>query len=203
MREFCGTKGEREMPSKRLVLMVLVVAVATPLQGATSDPATAALDKLGVEATRMAESDLCFPASAEEYEALGKHAIVRIEASSALSSELPLKSAYIEVKGLQIPLRRVATLEKTEDRNPATAKGTRYWRQVSFYLVPLNLVKENARLVVDFTGPRRGFGITTFTSGSDWPAFVRLDEYDTPSDPDGDAVTSLLAREYPDDFPAK
>ncbi len=181
-------------------LTAMLIILTAPLNAASTDPALAALDKIGVEATRMADSDLCLPANAEEYEALGKNGVLRIEAASVLSSELPLKTAYIEVKGLQIPLQRVFTFSKLKDETDATSKGTRYWRQVSFYLVPLNLIGEGARLVVDFTGARRGFGITTFSDKSDRPAFIRLDEYNTPGEPNKDALSVLLAREYPDDF---
>lgn len=159
------------------------------------------LDSMGIDPSRGTDFDLCYPANSDEYEALGKHGVVRIDAQSILSSELPLTRAYLTVKGLNFPLRMLVTLDKVKD-DQANKRGVQYWRQVSFYLVPLNLLKGKggADLSVDFNGPRRGFEAGSI--GSQGPAFVRLDEYDTPSEPDMKALATLLAREYPDDFPS-
>ena len=63
-------------------------------------------------------------------------------------------------------------------------------------------VLAQARIVVDFNGSRAGFGVgPADVSGA--PAFVRLDEYDTPAEPDANAVVALLSREYPQDFSNK
>ena len=52
------------------------------------------LRKLGGEAIRQIHTDICFPATSEEYEALGKNAILMLESSSAIGTELPLRSVY-------------------------------------------------------------------------------------------------------------
>lgn len=183
-----------------LLAAVAIFCSVFPLHAASRAPVTSILDGMGAEATRMADYDLCFPATAEEYEAIGKNGIVRIEAQSAISSELPLKSVYLEVGGIRVPLRRIYIGDKFEDKVPATAKGTRYWHQISFYLVPLNIIKGKAELVIDFKGPRSGFGLGPLAIDGNAPAFVRLDEYDTPSEPEASAVNELLLREYPSDF---
>lgn len=188
------------MTKSRILLGAILLVAPVSLANARQDPGIAALEKLGGEAIRMADSDLCLPANAEEYEALGKNGVLRIEASSAISSELPINAAYLEIKGIQFPLTRIVAFDKFEDKEPATSKGTRYWHQVTFYRLPLNLIKQSARLVIDFRGNRRGFGVTTFAPSADRPAFVRLEEYNTPSEPDESALAALLAREYPDDF---
>jgi S1-C subfamily serine protease len=117
-----------------------------------------------------------------------------------MSAELPLKTAYLELRSLKIPLRRLVQFKKFQDQGPATANGTRYWRQVSFYLAPLNLLTRGARLVVDFSGQRSGFSVRKYEEGGVWPAFVRLDEYNTSSEPDASALEKLLQREYPGEF---
>lgn len=81
--------------------------------------------------------------------------------------------------------------------------GTR--NRVSFYLIPIQITKMEAELEVDFSGERKAFGVQKFSKGAgyfdkDAPAFVRLDEYDDPSEPDAKALAALLAREYPDYF---
>lgn len=188
------------MKIAKLLLGATLTVASGSLASAKPDPGLAVLESLGTEAIRMADADICLPANADEYEALGKNGVLRIEASSAISSELPIKSAYLEIKGLQFPLTRIVAFEKFEDAEPVTSKGTRYWHQVTFYRLPLNLIKQSARWAIDFRGARRGFGVTTFTPSSDRPAFVRLDEYNTPSEPDEAALAALLAREYPNDF---
>ncbi len=164
-----------------------------------SKSAEQSLAQLGMETIRSASYDLCLPARAEEYEALGKHAILRIEARSAIATELPLKAVYVAVGGIPVAFRRIILLDKWEGRDPSEEKSTS-WHQVSFYLVPLNLLKDAPALLVDFTGQRTGFGIGKIQFGPGAPSFVRLDEYDTPSEPSSDAINEILRREYPDDF---
>jgi hypothetical protein len=151
-----------------------------------------------LEPTREISFDVCFPATGQEYVALGKHAIVMLTSSSAISSELPLRSVYVMRSGVRVPLHRIALLEKHVDS--ASSRAT----QVSFYLLPIQLMKTDAVLLADFTGERSGFSISRFsaTNGLDpsAPAFARLDEYDTPSDPDPAVIAQVLAREYPDYF---
>ena len=153
------------------------------------------LARLGAHTIRGVSSDLCYPATAEEYEAIGKNAVLMLKASSALSTELPLKSAYLEVKGLHVPLQRFALLD---EHAISDAGGDAKTEQVSFYLVPLALLKEASSLAVDFTGDRKSFGVLYFERGKaldNAPAFVRLDEYNSASDPDMGAVRALMARE--------
>ena len=70
--------------------------------------------------------------------------------------------------------------------------------------MPTQLMKHDARILADFDGQRRGFGFFSFSAAegidAGAPAFVRLDEYDDPSDADMPAVQSVLMREYPDHF---
>lgn len=151
---------------------------------------------------RSVAFDLCYPSSSEEYEALGKHAILQLKSASAIGTELPLRSAYVLLKGVRVPLQRISLIEKQEVP-PSGQVDTAYVRQTSYYLVPIYLLKTDARVLVDFRGARTAFGVTSYSSKEapeNAPSFVRLDEYDTPSDPDMAVVAKVLAREYPEDF---
>lgn len=156
------------------------------------------LHSMGVDSTREVGFDLCFPATAQEYAALGKNAIVMLKASSVLETELPLRTAYLIQRGVRIPLQRVAVL----DKHLNTARKA---EQVSFYLIPIKAMKDDTELKVDFTGERKAFGVTGWSAtgglGAGVPAFVRLDEYDDPSDPDPVTIAQILTREYPSYFP--
>lgn len=153
------------------------------------------LKALSANVVRSIEFDLCLPATAQEYVALGKNAIIMLEASSAIETELPLKSVFVQVGEIRIPLQRIW-------RSEIAPSGDRFV-QVSFYLVPIQRTKKPGRLAADFAGERSDFGISTF--GPDFyddgaPAFARLDEYDNASEPDMDAVRRVLRREYPDQY---
>src|SRR3546814_4851187 len=77
-------------------------------------------------------------------------------------------------------------------RRSSDLNGDRY-EQVSFYVIPIQFTKQEGRLLADFTGERRGFGISTFgpTMYDDAaPAFVRLDAYDSPGEPDEASLRS-------------
>lgn len=178
-----------------ILLTGAVGALPAAAQTPPKKPVDEVLRELGGEAIREIHSDICFPATSEEYEALGKNVILMLEASSAVGTELPLKSAYVLHKGVRVPLQRVALLAKTDEPSGAT-------KQISFYLMPIHFMKVDAELLADFSGERKGFGILYFSSkeGIDEsaPAFARLDEYDNPSEADLTAVERVLIREYPE-----
>ena len=161
------------------------------------------MTKEGLEPVRHVAFDLCWPANGIEYAELGKQAVVRLESATAIASELPLQTVYIEARGIKFPLRRIAVLARTQDEPPADPQAPRYDRQISFYLLPLNLTKIEGELRVDFSGQRTEFGVTSFPITDQTPAFARLDAYDTPAEPEAQALTALLLREYPDDFPSR
>lgn len=172
-----------------------ICATTAGAQTSTADP-DSIIKSFGGEAIREVNSDICFPATAEEYEALGKNAILMLRTSTAIATELPLKAVYVIYKGVRIPLHRIALLDKYQDSTSGRAI------QVSFYLLPIQLMKVDSQILVDFSGSRKAFGIITFSAqeGLDAgaPAFARLDEYDAPGDADTDTVARVLAREYPD-----
>jgi hypothetical protein len=195
-------QGKLEAMSKTLkyyLLTVFSITISSPIfaqKEATG--AEAALRNLGVEAIRQVDSDICLPATAEEYEALGKNAILMLDSCSAISTELPLRGVYAVYKNIRIQLHRVLLLDKAAEDD-----GSRT-RQVSFYLLPIQLMKSDVKVEVDFSGQRKAFGILTFSekAGLDKgaPAFARLDEYNDPADADPKAITEILAREYPTYF---
>jgi len=84
----------------------------------------------GIEPTRQVHSDLCYPASYQEYVRVGKYAIVMLEASTVISDELPIRAAYLIQNTVRVPLQRIAVFDKSID---AAGAG----KQVSFYLVPI------------------------------------------------------------------
>lgn len=147
---------------------------------------------------RYISIDICLPATAEEYEELGKHAIVALDSTSAISTELPLRSVYLMHKGVRIPLQKIAELPKKQNADGSSAS------QTSFYLIPIQMMKSDAKILADFKGGRTDFGIMTFSESegleADAPAFARLDAYDTPFDPNMGAVQRVILREYPTYF---
>ena len=168
-------------------------ASAAQAQSAATSKVDAAMRALDLQTIRGTNYDICFPANAPEYEALGKNAILMVRASSAISTELPLRSVYVTVKGLRTNLQRV----HLEPRQEAGDKS----EQVAFYLLPLRFIKSDAALAADFTGARQGFGMTQFSARAlpkEMPPFARLDEYDQPVDADLATVREVLLREYPD-----
>lgn len=152
------------------------------------------LAKDGLQTIRGVDSDICYPANAAEYQALGKSAILMLKSDTAIATELPLRSVYLIHQKVRIPLQRLAATAKTEDdKGRAT--------QFSFYLLPIHYMKLDADLPVDFTGDRTDFSVMSFEAKSrddHMPAFARLDEYDMPQDADPKSVAEVLAREYPD-----
>lgn len=97
------------MSVRNVVLISTLLLVCSPAAGSqTSAEVDRALAEMGMAPTRGVDSDICYPATAQEYEALGKNAILMLTSSSVLATELPLRSAYLEVKGVRVPLQRIA-----------------------------------------------------------------------------------------------
>jgi len=189
-------------PAAALAIAAMLAAVtcAGPAAATPKKPARdvdAVLRQLGASTIRGIDSDICLPATAAEYEALGKNAVVMVTASSAIATELPVRSVYALHKGVRIPLRRIALLPPSVD---AEGRVT----QISFHILPIQLMKRDTQLLADFTGERKAFGFHSFTAAKGLdagaPAFARLDEYDDPSEPDDAALRDLLKREYPSQF---
>ena len=182
------------MANFRIVLAAFALGLVASASVAEA-PANSALTDIASQTIRSIDFDLCLPADAYEYSALGKHAVIKLVSTTAIAAELPLTSVFVEIAGVRVPLRRVW-------RSETTSVGERF-EQVSFYVVPIQLTKKKSRLAVDFSGDRKNFGVTSFGPNFydvDTPAFVRLDEYDNPGEPDDDALRSMLVREYPEIF---
>lgn len=175
-----------------LSLLLFAAPSAVGAQSRAANPVDAVAARLGLESTRGIDFDICYPANAAEYEALGKNAIIQVTASSAIATELPLRTAYLVTRGVRVALQRVGGGDVREEDGRAV--------QVSYYLLPIHLMKTDARVLVDFRGARTGFGVTDFSARSSpdaMPRFARLDEYDQPGDPDLAVVSTVIAREYP------
>lgn len=180
----------------------ITAALAAAVIASTATPALAQssaeiMKGMGLESTRTIDGDIAYPATSDEYDALGKNAVLMVDASSVVASELPLRSVYAVVNGVRIPLRRIMLGDKRYNEEE------QHTRQVSFHLVPIQVLKNKVALQADFGGSRTGFGFMSFGKGeavSGAPAFVRLDEYDAPGEPDPDATVAMIRREYPDRF---
>lgn len=180
----------------------LAAIVSSPVAAAPKQKAKDLTTReIGQGIIRAVDYDLCLPATAEEYEAIGKNAVLRLSASSVLSTELPLQRVYLSTKGLKVPLRKLMDfpLSKTVEGTDPLKPGDR-WEQASFYLVPINLIKAGGDLLADFRGARTGFGVGSLSMKSTSPVFLRLDEYDTPGEPEPKALSEMITREYPADF---
>jgi len=101
---------------KRLALFPAILAAAILVCGfsqvqSSKEELDRVAAELGLESLRGIDYDICFPNSPEEYEKLGKNAIILIKASAAVSTELPIKSTYIAYGGEKFNLHKIYTTE--------------------------------------------------------------------------------------------
>jgi hypothetical protein len=190
---------------------IIILASATsslglvfgPTAGAVAQPLrqdlNAALEQLGAATVREVASDIALPADSAEYNALGKNAVLQLTATSAHVGELPLRSAYVLVGDVRVPLHRVAVLPPESVTLTRAGRSETYTRQVAFYLMPIYLLTREAQLKVDFAGRRDEFGVSRFGGSAldGAPTFVRADDYPFPSEPDLAAIRRLITREFP------
>src|SRR3546814_14046882 len=76
----------------RLIVTAIVLAASSfgTAFAKSADP----LQGLAKHMVRSIDFDLCLPADAIEYEALGKHAVIQLVTSTAIAAEPPLNSVY-------------------------------------------------------------------------------------------------------------
>lgn len=185
----------RALPLGLVAALWTTAAISQPLPSRLEQ----VLGQLGATSVREVSSDIALPADSEEYEALGKNAVLLLTAHSAQASELPLRSAYVAVGDIRVPLQRITALPVESVTVSRSGRPETYARQVAFYLVPIYLLTRDAHLKVDFAGRRDGFGVTRFSASAldEAPTFVRADDYGYPSEPDLTAARALIVREFP------
>lgn len=162
------------------------------------------LASLGATTVRNVSYDIALPADSTEHEALGKNAVLMIEASTAFPSELPLRSTYVTTNEVRVPLQRIAVLPAWQGTARRGDQEDTYTHQIAFYLIPIYLLKREAQLFVDFDGRRDAFSVSRFPLAlTGAPTFIRADDYDFPSEPDLQSAGALIVREFPDLFQAE
>ena len=159
------------------------------------------IQKMAPSAARFPVFDLAWPLTADEYRALGRHAVLFVAAISQEAEELPPRRVYIKAKDRTIELERLS-LERLSSvrRNvpagtlPHTVFGP--YREDSFYLVPIGSYIQEWLLVTDFAKNRNEFTVTRGPLGP--PDFIYADRNRSAvARPDAATLKDVLAREYP------
>lgn len=146
-------------------------------------------------AARYVVYDIAWPATAEEYRALGRHAILFISAVSQKDEELPLKQVYTRQGGKSLPLKQLSS--KRRDVLPGSLTHTMFgpYREDSFYLVPVGALMQEWKLLADFAKNRNEFSISL--SQLNPPRFIQADRSRNAGKVDPAALKTMLAREFP------
>lgn len=187
------------MRAARALAAGVILAIAPP-DIAMAQPHEADLGQMlpgpNAAGARRIDFDICLPATAEEYAALGKNAILMLRASSKDAAALPLAAVYIGRGAERMMLRQIMLLRTTTDE-------TSGWTvQHAFYLLPIRAMKQDGTLAADFHDEGEAVRLADFTARAELgpyaPAFARHDGEDMPGEPDQAVLTRVLAREYHD-----
>ena len=146
-------------------------------------------------AARYVVYDIAWPATAEEYRALGRHAILFLSAVSQNTDELPLKQVYTRQGGKSLPLKQLSS--KRRDVPPASLTHTMFgpYREDSFYLLPVGALMQEWKLLTDFAKNRNEFSISL--SQLNPPRFIQTDRTRNAGKVDPAALKTILEREFP------
>lgn len=146
-------------------------------------------------AARYVVYDIAWPATAEEYRALGRHAILFLSAISQNTDELPLKQVYTRQGGKSIPLKQLSS--RRRDVPPGSLTHTMFgpYREDSFYLLSVGALMQEWKLLTDFAKNRNEFSISL--SQLNPPRFIQTDRTRNAGKVDPAALKAILEREFP------
>ena len=146
-------------------------------------------------AARYVVYDIAWPATAEEYRALGRHAILFLSAVSQNTDELPLKQVYTRQGGKSLPLKQLSS--KRRDVPPGSLTHTMFgpYREDSFYLLSVGALMQEWKLLADFAKNRNEFSISL--SQLNPPRFIQTDRTRNAGKVDPATLKTILEREFP------
>lgn len=114
--------------------------------------------------SRFGEVDIAYPASAEEYCALGGYSVAAVVVFSQNQEELPIERTYFQTSSEKIfPLEKIGVcvddryladrIKETKDDH-----GNFYFENISFWAIPTGLFMDPGGLAaIDFKGERKAF----------------------------------------------
>lgn len=146
-------------------------------------------------AARYVVYDIAWPATAEEYRALGRHAILFLSAVSQKDEELPLKQVYTRTGGKSLPLQQLSSKRRDVPGGSLTHTMFGPYREDSFYLLPVGALMQEWKLLADFAKNRNEFSISL--SQLNPPRFIQTDRTRNAGKADPAALKAILAREFP------
>jgi hypothetical protein len=151
-------------------------------------------------AQRQVIVDLAYPASAEEFNAMGGWTLLLLSATSHDSAELPLKRAYVRVGEKLVDLQQVSgskcsTLPPEED---ALIRAFGPHRCDALYYLPVVFTLMPIELLVDFATVRSEFIVTRFPMSSSHGSLPSGIDLEAPIGvPSPDAAEAFAKREFP------
>jgi hypothetical protein len=146
-------------------------------------------------AARYVVYDIAWPATAEEYRALGRHAILFLSAVSQNADELPLKQVYTRQGGKSLPLKQLSSKRRDVPSGSLTHTMFGPYREDSFYLLPVGALMQEWKLLADFAKNRNEFSISL--SQLNPPRFIQTDRTRNAGKVDPAALKVILEREFP------
>jgi len=202
---------------RRLLIVALALFVATtadaqtltrrPVSQGAVTPAdmTERLEKAAMRtkeqapkgAARGSSIDFCWPASAEEYQAIGKYVLVLVSVVTQDAAELPLRRVYVTVNGEQTELAKLSSQRRDVKKGSTTHPILGPFREDGFYVAPAGLMMRDGYLQADFAIRRSNFNLYKLPGTP--PDFVKADNDPMPArdaTPNMPALKALLTREY-------
>jgi hypothetical protein len=109
-----------------------------------------------MRAARNAIYDIAFPANAEEYKLLGKHAVLFVIAVTRDKAELPCKRIYLKQGKHEIDMQ-IITARQVKVADPVVQKAFGTYSQEILYLLPMYLIQAVPNLMIDWATNRNEF----------------------------------------------
>jgi hypothetical protein len=138
--------------------------------------------------------DIAWPASVEEYRALGKNGVMYLGSFSQKAEELPLRRVYARVGGKTVELQKLSSRRQDVSKDTLAHKIFGPYREDAFYLVPARAWREG-QLLSDFAVNRNEFSFSRAPLSP--PNFVKSDRSGVAGKPGADALKAFSDREFP------
>ncbi len=142
------------------------------------------------------------PANRTEFSTLAKNSVFLISVWMKKPEELPIKRAYVQANGQEIPVPKVSGARAEEDGKSVTAQVCGPHREDGIYLVPTAALLREGLLTIDFTGKRTGYRLLQLPSRLALDRAQKNPMFKSPdappnARPDLKALQSYVARKFP------
>ncbi len=194
------TRAQIPAPQPKAPKSVVVHLTVTPdhVNGEIDKAAKAAQDRGDAVQARYRRFSISWADNTTEFAALAKHSVMLLTVLSQKPEELPLKRAYIQAGGREVPVQQLSSWRSEIDSGRLANKLYGRYREDGFYLLPAGMLMREGVVLIDFAANRVGMSVVQLPTAV---AIESAKKYPNPdpapnAKPDAKALKAFIQRKF-------